>query len=439
MRRHGPFLVLLLGCFLVGTLYAALTPAWQAPDEPAHYNYVQQLVAGTLPVIEPGDYDQVYQAEAITARFSPPYTVTGFTYEDHQPPLYYLLQVPIFLITGGDLLAMRLLSVLLGAGVVALAYASARMLFPDRPWLSLTITAFVAFLPQHVAILASVNNDSLAELLIAAVLWFVVRDRAWWDRELAWQPGGGRLYGLGLLLGLTFLTKATAYIMAPVVGLLLLWRLWGNWATLWRTGLRLFLPALLLGGIWWGRNIIVYETLDPLASAAHNEIVVGQPRTETWIDQYGLSSTIEALARTTFQSFWGQFGWMGVVMPSWTYRLLLFLSFLAGAGWLLRRRLAPDLSLPPAIGRALLLTVLLNLSLYLGYNLTFVQHQGRYLFPSLIPLAIAFGIGLSAWAMPLLPRLPALAWTLPALLALGLIGLDLLALFRFILPALVLP
>ncbi|MCX7852147.1 MAG: hypothetical protein N2383_05130, partial [Caldilineales bacterium] len=30
---------------------------------------------------------------------------------------------------------------------------------------------------------------------------------------------------------------------------------------------------------------------------------------------------------------------------------------------------------------------------YAWYNLTFVQHQGRYLFPALLPLAIAFALG----------------------------------------------
>ena len=32
-----------------------------------------------------------------------------------------------------------------------------------------------------------------------------------------------------------------------------------------------------------------------------------------------------------------------------------------------------------------MLTLLLSLTLYLAYNVTFVQHQGRYLFPVLVP------------------------------------------------------
>jgi len=37
---------------------------------------------------------------------------------------------------------------------------------------------------------------------------------------------------------------------------------------------------------------------------------------------------------------------------------------------------------------------------YLWYNLTFVQHQGRYLFPALIPLSLAGGVALSELSRP---------------------------------------
>jgi hypothetical protein len=41
------------------------------------------------------------------------------------------------------------------------------------------------------------------------------------------------------------------------------------------------------------------------------------------------------------------------------------------------------------------LTLLFALTVfgYLYYNVTFVQHQGRYLFPALIPIGLAFAIG----------------------------------------------
>ena len=37
------FIIILVVYLIAGGLYAFLTPAWQAPDEPAHYNYVRHL------------------------------------------------------------------------------------------------------------------------------------------------------------------------------------------------------------------------------------------------------------------------------------------------------------------------------------------------------------------------------------------------------------
>ena len=49
---------------------------------------------------------------------------------------------------------------------------------------------------------------------------------------------------------------------------------------------------------------------------------------------------------------------------------------------------------PPAAGLLLACSALLTLVSYLGYNLSFYQAQGRYLFPALIPLSLAWSLGL---------------------------------------------
>lgn len=426
-RTHTAFFILLAIYFGLGFLYATRTPAWQAPDEPAHYNYVRQLAAGAFPLMEAGDYDQAYQSNVIGSRFDPQYSIAPFEYEDYQPPLYYLLLTPSYWLSDGSIVALRLTSVLIGAGVVALAYLTACNVFPDRLWLALAVAAFVALLPQHLSILSAVNNDALAELLIAAMLYVMTRPKASLhdSNTIRW---------LGLLLGLAFLTKVTAYLMAGVIGIYLLWAAWDDWQAIWHIGLRLFVPALLIGMLWWGRNVVVYPGLDFLGTQVHDAIVVGQPTTGEWVAQFGLGDVLSRFARTSFQSFYGQFGWMCCPLPNWAYLPLRILTGLAVSGavwkvWGLR-------PIPPQQQKHLVLfgTLLaLNLLLYIVYNFRFVQHQGRYLFASLIPIGLATTIGLNAWLTLLGTYAKRVTFLLPLALILG-FSLINLYVIRVILP-----
>lgn len=444
MLKNVPLMLIVAIYWLVGALFAYYTPAWQAPDEPAHYNYVRQLADGRLPVMALGDYDEAYRNQLISAGFPPEYDTSIITYEDWQPPLYYLLQTPIYLLSGGSLLAMRLFSLLLGTGVLWAAYGVALCLFPQRPWLGWLTAVFVAFVPQHLAILASVNNDALAELLIGLILYGMLR----WLADPNPQPS--QLLQLGILLGFGFLTKGTVYLMAPVLAVALLLRYWRQWTVWLPQNVRLFLPAFLLGCLWWIRNVVVYGGLDILGKTRHDAVVVGQLRTAVWLNDYGWLETGRRFIQTTFHSFWGQFGWMALPMlhPSWLYPLLWLLLATAVAGLLLlliHTRWASQQQQSTLFGRLpwpqmglLGLFFLLTLALHLGYNFTFVQHQGRYLFPALIPIGLACALGWGSWALWLLRPWPALqqkiGYLLPIGLGVALVGLDLYALFGIIVP-----
>ena len=84
----------------------------------------------------------------------------------------------------------------------------------------------------------------------------------------------------------------------------------------------------------------------------------------------------------------------------------------------------------------LLGTFLLSLLVYLTYNLTFVQHQGRYLFSALIPISIGVAFAWVVITRPVVERWPSLVFLLPLGLAVALIALDIVALFRYIVPSL---
>ncbi len=424
----------------IGVLYAALTPTWQVPDEPAHYNYVRALAEGRgFPVMEVGDYDQAYLERLTAERFPPELSIEPLEYEDHQPPLYYLLATPVYLLFGGAVLPLRLLSVLFGAGLLLVAFGTVRTVFPARPELALMAVAFIAFIPQHVAMTAGVENDALGELVVGGTLWALVV-----------YAGGGheRPWPVGLLLAAVLLTKTTAYFVVgvAVVAVLIRWRqerrTWG-----WAAGQLawVLVPALLLSAPWFIRNGFTYGWHDPLGLARHNKVVEGQPLSSAWLADYGWGGLLSRMVRTTFQSFWGQFGWMGVVLPARIYQALALLSALLIAGfivWLLQHLHPPQsTSLPvyqstnPQISSLLLLSLsaLLTLFSFLGYNLTFVQHQGRYLFPALLPIGVAAALGLGVLARVLPQRLR--PWAIAAFFA-GLAALDVYCLFGFIIPLL---
>ncbi len=439
MRKQLPILSVLLVYLVIGSLFAILTPDWEAPDEPAHYNYIRQLSNGDFPVIEPGDYNQEYLVQVVfNSHFAPQYSIEPMEYEDWQPPLYYILQTPIFWLSGGSLLALRLFSLLLGLGVILLGYGTAGQLFPEHEWVALTTAVFIAFLPQHLSIMASVNNDSLAELIIAGILLASIR---WVRLERQGLPLGSsrkQLFSLGVLLGAGYLTKGTVYPISLLLGLVILRHFWGEWSSLIQNGLVLFLPAVVIGSLWWGRNILVYGGIDILGKIAHDAVVVGQPLTTELITNIGLQGAFRKFIQTTFNSFWGQFGWMTVLMPQWVYRLLWVFSTMVTIGVLFNLRRYhqkkkarfPNITLFPLVG-----LFLLTFAVHLGYNFTFEQHQGRYLFPALIPISIGVAIGINSWTRPLRPFLPLDRYLLPFGLALLLIVLDLWALFRVIVPA----
>jgi 4-amino-4-deoxy-L-arabinose transferase-like glycosyltransferase len=446
---HTRWLIIILAAHLVlGALYAFNTPAWQTPDEPAHYNVIRQIAqTGALPVLEPGDYDQDYLSRLTAQRFPPDLSLDRVQYQDYQPPLYYLLATPIFLAFDGSLLALRLFTLLIGVGDLLLVFFALRELSPRRdPALALTAAGFMAFIPQHVALTAAVNNDALSELLIAAGLFLVLRSENISHEPYAFirgrWPFAYKAWVFGLVLGLAFLTKVQAYVLAPVFALyvFLQWRRVqrDERAGVLRWGAIVFAIGLALGALYWGRNFFVCGPFDVVCGNWHNQVVLGQPTTPEWIAQYGLNNTLERFFTFTFNSFWGVFGWMGVFMDQRIYQALAAFSILLVAGFIGAARGWRGLNGAQRDAVLLLsLSAAVTVALYLYYNVNFVQHQGRYLFPALVPLSAAAAVSLLQWGR-WLEQLTGtrLGWLVPFGATLALVALCALALYRFIIPAL---
>jgi len=451
------FWIIVLVYIVVATLFAANTPDWQAPDEPAHYNYVAQIAAsGCCPVIEMGDWQQDYQSDLTRRRFAPDRLddLPTIQYQDHQPPLYYSIASVSYQLFDGDLFAVRMTSVLMGIVVIISTYAIGREVFPARPQLGLAAMAFVAFLPQHIAVMSSVTNDALSQMVISLIILSLVRYL---------KHTGVTAWGLGFWIGVGFVTKATTYLYAGVALLVILMAILiyrthkQNPLFQWLRSVYAFLAvSLVLGAMWWSRNIAVYGFPDFLGLGAHNDVVVGQPRTAEWIAQQGFMGYFNHAAQTTFNSFWGQFGWMALPLPPNLYLIIYGLVGLALTGLVINlvmlrlQRSSRTLIIPfvdvngeiyrrnsgnlqRSIWAMMFVSLILSVLAYIYYNFEFVQPQGRYLYPGLIPFALIFVLGLDGWRQVLIGRIRASRWLLPIAL-IGFAALDVWLLFRFIVP-----
>lgn len=488
-----PFLCLIVLSYLVlGILYAWYTPKWQTPDEPAHFNYVQYLAEEQrLPVLQPGDYPYQYLEEIKAKKFPPDMSIAPIRYEFHQPPLYYALAAILYRLTAGlpsdvQFLTLRLLSVILGVGILLTTYYLVWAIFPHNYVLPLVATAFVAVVPMHVAMTAAINNDALAELLALLILYIAIR-------TLQEGPTQKRALLSGLLLGLALLTKTTIYLLAgSAIVMSTLWpqELLPNSSSTrllarWRYLLYAFAIALLMAAPWFVRNAIVYGGLDILGWQRHDSIVAGQLRTADLLVEIGPLAFAQRFIRTTFNSFWAQFGWMGVPIDERIYLALALFTALLGIGFclFLLKTKRCQTGLRPIQNRALLLmagVALLSVFTYLAYNVKFVQHQGRYLFTALSALSVGASLSLQELLRPHTARAlaivllllslllfiqglwsgdihwwvlttllaasvffvaagwlpPAWQWLPPILLYFAFVLLDLLCLFRYIIPAL---
>jgi 4-amino-4-deoxy-L-arabinose transferase-like glycosyltransferase len=389
--------------------YLTLTPAWQNPDEPAHFNYVAYVATtGGLPVLQPGDWDSALLERLKTGTLQPGDDIASIRYESWQPPLLYLVAAPIYRIgpPAQALTRLRALNVVFGAVTLVLAYLVAREALPHP--LHGAVPLAIVGIPMFTAVSAALSADPLANLFAAAILLaLVVRLRQPPENTaLAWPILTGALLGLGLL------TKLELAIFAPLVLLVIL----ASSTHRLREVILAAATAAVLLIPWLVHQVTSYGWTDPLALARHSAVVQDQPRfpgfSIDWLAQF---------ATTSFHSFWAQFGWMAIVASTRLYLIWGALTLLAIAGLIATRKYW----LAQPTSRLLLATIALAFVAYVGYNLAFVQFQARYLFTAIVPIAILLVGGWSA-----LPPRPWPAFILPA----ALVALNAYTLLRVLVP-----
>jgi 4-amino-4-deoxy-L-arabinose transferase-like glycosyltransferase len=389
--------------------YLSLTPVWQNPDEPAHYNYVAFVAeTGGLPELRQGDWDSALLERLKNGTLEPGDSIAAIRYESWQPPLLYLLAAPVYrLEPTGDpaqvLPRLRALDAVFGAITLVVAYFVARHVF--EPGLAAAVPLAMVGVPMFVAVSTALSADPLANLLAAAILLAL----------LEWRGGGwGWSLLVGALLGLGLLTKLELGIFVPIaLGVIAL-----------RSSRKVRDGAVVLivtGSCvlpWLVHQVTTYGWTDPLAVGRHAQVVADQPRFPGFSLDW-----LTSFLTVSFHSFWAQFGWMGIAAPVRLYAVWGVVAIAALVGLVLGRRrlLQPNWLL-------MLATVLIACVAYVGYNLAFEQFQARYVFTALTPIAALLVLGWSA----LTPR-RVLPWAV-LLLTVGLIALNAYALTRVLAP-----
>ncbi|MCJ7822538.1 MAG: hypothetical protein MUQ26_05590, partial [Armatimonadetes bacterium] len=300
-------IVVVFYIFLAGS-YAIGVPPGRGPDESAHVRYIQYLGENhRLPVFDAENPDP--------------------DYEFHQPPLYYALSLPVYLLAGGGAgqaeRGVRFFTLLMALALVYLTFALARALAPEKPWVAVASAGVVAFLPMHLSVVSSVSNDALTEIWSAAALVLLVRYLHAASTRRAAEPerplGPGLMIAAGAMIGLGMLTNSISALLFPVAwaAAALAARHPGGyrWRQMARDVALATGAALILSGWWLVRSQLLYGDL--LAQRAFLDAFEGlRPSPQDQMARYDgvfapnlhLGIYLQVVITWTFASMLGVFG-----------------------------------------------------------------------------------------------------------------------------------
>lgn len=361
--RREPLIVISLFTalyLLFGLLFLAFTAPYRAPDEGPHYTYANTL----------------YTQHRIPAIWE--------SLEGHQPPLYYLLLQPFFWATPDGtkfsrVYLLRIATLLMGAGLPALVYLTARRMFPHDRFMQIGATAVAALTPQLLFIHGIINNDALTNLAGAASLYLIIRtlqDEQLSRRATIWN------------MVVVFVGVFSKLSLAPVALLLFALTLWKGWRY-WRWIAGILVPifagiaVLTLHNVHLYHDATAFSYMKKAWYADQHRDLLSPPRLVRWL-------------HTLFESYWVRFGHANISLPPNYYTLFKFIAGIGAAGLVLFG--IRDFNKQNKETRwPLIAAFLIALILFAGtfaYSMTFFQPQGRYLFPAIGAYGILFALGI---------------------------------------------
>jgi len=402
-------LICLVALSLVrGIFYASVVPPWQAPDEIAHLEYIG-LLYEKRHLLQPDDASPILQQRIICSMYEHRFwSYISYPEPETMPsslaeipfvgwstvlgrfslayPLSALFFGPVAyqdIVT--QLYVMRLVSVILGMFVVAMAFLTVRELFPNEKFLLVAVPAWIVFLPQHTYITSSVSDGNLAELLVSILIYVMVVS---FKRGLSLS----RLVLIALLAPLSLLTKATTSFIIAWMGFVIPIYVWAGRRSIPITKrareAMLAVMAIVVG-------IVFYSAIGASGFAYWRSGISALLSRQAQISTD--FPTVGSQAILLFESFWAYFGWVTVRMDSSIYALLGVVSVVATVGVI--ASLAYGRGEPRTLEGwqhaaicILGLCALLSITISLGGALG--GPQGRYLYPAIIAFSILFMLGI---------------------------------------------
>ena len=217
-RLHGrlggprPLLVLVslqvAAIAVVGGATVARFHVFASVDERQHFAYVQEVAEhGRLPHL--GRDLVSWQIQAINDGTYPRHSprdprligLAGQSYEAFQPPLYYVVAAPAFLVGGSNyrhkVTAVRAFDLALLLGAVAALALLARAVFAGRWLIPFSLGLSVLSWPGVIVRTVTVSNSALELPLVLLYIYALWQATA--HRSGRWLAAAGALFGLCLL------------------------------------------------------------------------------------------------------------------------------------------------------------------------------------------------------------------------------------------------
>ncbi len=165
-----------------------------------------------------------------------------YTYQYYHPPLFHLVGTAVYgAFSENDtnpvraFEALQMVNMLL-TFLMTLYWYKIAVRFLRKDWAITVVTAFFAFSPTLYWLGAQINNDCLMTLLMSMAAYYTM---LWAEKQTA-----GRITAIALCLGLGALTKTSALLLAPAIGMVFLIRLSEN-----RKRFRKYLGQFVLFGV----------------------------------------------------------------------------------------------------------------------------------------------------------------------------------------------